>query len=118
MNVQYVLAKAKHINLVTPINEVTVFHLRELLANVDGLPAAILTKSVIDALCTSIKPHILLTPFTRSHRTLCTHLTDLYTIRYSLYYYLLLVLFRMLKSNINQLEIKLILKSCIKFQEL
>ena len=36
----YILAEVKHINLVTPINEVAIFHLHELPANVDGLPAA------------------------------------------------------------------------------
>ena len=36
----YVLAEGKHINLVIPINKVAIFHLHELLANVDRLPAA------------------------------------------------------------------------------
>ena len=47
----YVLAEAKHINLVTPINKVAIFHSRELLANVDGLPAAV----VINCRSTSIR---------------------------------------------------------------
>ena len=38
--------------------------------------STILTKSFIGTLHVLIKLHILLTPFTRSHRTLCTHLTD------------------------------------------
>ena len=37
---------------------------------------AILTKSFIGALHISIKPHILLKFFTRSHGTLHAHLTD------------------------------------------
>ena len=40
----------------------------------------------------SIKPHMLLTPFTRSYRTLCAHLTDGIRCQTLSPYYLLLVL--------------------------